>query len=132
MLGAVFGATNGFFVGSMVGMLIGVAIGAWAGCGCGVMGWMQGMMAGLMGGTMGPMISIMMFNDHLMLFMPFYIAINVLILWGFSYMVYEEIVEGKRVERKPYDLLTLASLTLIIGAALSILMVYGPKSILLS
>jgi copper chaperone CopZ len=131
MLGAVFGATNGFFVGSMVGMLIGVGVGALAGQGCGVMGWMQGMMAGLMGGTMGPMISVMMFSDHLLVFMPFYIIINVLILWGFSYMVYEEIVEGKEVVRKPLDFTGLASLTTLIGAVLLIIMVYGPKSILL-
>ncbi len=128
MLGAVVGATNGFFIGSMAGMLVGVFTGVVAGKGCGVMGTMQGMMAGLMGGTMGPMISVMMFSDHLLWFMPFYMAINVAIMAGMSYMVYEEMVEGKEVFRQPLDFLTFVSACIIIAAVFVIIMVYGPKA----
>ncbi len=133
MLGAVIGATNGFFVGCMAGMIIGVLVGIYAGKCCGVMGVMEGMMAGLMGGTMGPMISVMMFSDHLLVFMPFYMLVNVVIMWGLSYMMYEEVVENKdNVEKKPLDFVSLASIAVISTILLVILMVYGMKSPLVS
>ena len=133
MLGAVIGATNGFFVGCMVGMLAGVAIGAVTGRCCGVMGIMEGMMAGLMGGTMGPMITVMMFSDHLLWFMPFYMIINVIIVAGLSYMLYEEVVEhNEKVEKKPLDFLTLASVGVIVLFIVVAIMIYGPTSALIS
>ncbi|MDO8480756.1 MAG: heavy-metal-associated domain-containing protein [Nanoarchaeota archaeon] len=128
MVGAIIGATNGFFVGAMTGMLLGVGVGAIAGNCCGIMGILQGMMAGLMGGTMGPMISLMMFSDNLHIFMPFYMAINILILAGFSYMVIEEVVENRKVERKPVDFQLFAAVSLIASAGLTLLMLYAPKS----
>jgi copper chaperone CopZ len=131
MIGSVIGAVNGFFVGAMTGMILGVVAGALTGKCCGIMGILQGMMAGMMGGTMGPMISIMMFSDNLLLFMPFYIAINVFILWGFSYMVLEEMGEGKNAEKKPIDFMTFASVCIIITFALVMIMLYGPKSFLI-
>jgi hypothetical protein len=131
MIGSVIGAVNGFFVGAMTGMILGVIAGALTGKCCGIMGVLQGMMAGVMGGTMGPMISIMMFSDNLLLFMPFYIAINVFILWGFSYMVLEEMGEGKNAEKTPTEFITLASVCIIITFVLVIIMVYGPKSFLI-
>ncbi|MCM2325297.1 MAG: heavy metal translocating P-type ATPase [Candidatus Woesearchaeota archaeon] len=130
MLGAVIGATNGFFIGSMVGMLVGNAVGIITGKSGGVMGVMQGMMSGLMGGTMGPMISLMMFSDHLLLFMPFYMIINVAILAGFSYMMYEEVVEGKMVEKNPIDFWTFISGCIIFTAVMVTIMILGPKSLL--
>ncbi|MCB9359005.1 hypothetical protein H6503_03690 [Candidatus Woesearchaeota archaeon] len=130
MIGAVIGATNGFFIGSMTGMLIGTIVGAITGRCCGVMGIMEGMMAGVMGGTMGPMITVMMFSDHVLIFMPFYIAINVAILWGLSFMLYEEVVEyGESVEKKPTDFATLASITIIATVLLMMIILYAPKSI---
>ncbi len=131
MIGAVIGATNGFFIGAMAGMLIGVSVGAATGKCCGIMGIMQGMMAGMMGGTMGPMISLMMFTDNLLLFMPFYMAINVMIVFGLSYMVYEEVVEDKKdVKKNPPDFLTFVSACLIVAFVLAAVMVLGPKSVL--
>ncbi len=131
MLGAVMGATNGFFVGAMIGMLTGVFVGAVSGKCCGIMGVMQGMMAGVMGGTMGPMISLMMFSDNILWFMPFYMAINVVILLGFSYMMYEEVVEGKIVEKNPIDFWTFLSYSLLFTAIMILIMLYGPKSLLM-
>lgn len=133
MLGAIIGATNGFFTGSMAGMIIGVIVGAITGKCCGVMGVMEGMMAGLMGGTMGPMVSVMMFSDHLNIFMPFYMIVNVLILWGFSYMVFEELVENSsNVKKSPIDFVTFASICILVTIGLILLIMYGPKSILVS
>jgi copper chaperone CopZ len=132
MLGAVVGATNGFFWGSMVGMLTGTFIGIQTGKCCGIMGILEGAMAGLMGGTMGPMISVMMFSDNLLFFMPFYMLINVLILLGFSYMLYEEAIEGKKFTVAPLDQFTFISLSIIVTTLIVILMVYGPSSALIS
>ncbi len=130
MVGAVMGATNGFFVGAMVGMLLGTAVGAITGYCCGVMGVMEGMMAGLMGGTMGPMITVMMFSDNVLWFMPFYIIINVTIVWGLSYMLYEEVVEGRKVVKKPIEFSTIASMAIIANFVLLMIILYGPKSAL--
>ena len=128
MLGAVIGATNGFFAGAMTGMIAAVAIGIITGRCCGIMGIMQGMMAGVMGGTMGPMITLMMFSDHLALFMPFYMAVNLAITAGGSYMIYKEL-EGQG-EKKPASFSVFISLCVIASFAFAMLMLYGPKSIL--
>ncbi|MBS3106753.1 cation transporter [Candidatus Woesearchaeota archaeon] len=128
MVGSVVGAVNGFFTGAMVGMLLGAVVGGIAGHCCGIMGTLQGMMAGLMGGTMGPMISLMMFSNNLLIFMPFFMALNVLILAGFSYMIIEEVVEHRQVERRPADFQLFASASLIVTAGLTLLMLYAPKS----
>ncbi len=133
MIGAIIGATNGFFMGAMVGMILGVTIGAITGKCCGVMGVMEGMMAGLMGGTMGPMISIMMFADNLLWFMPFYMLVNIAILMGFSYMLFEEVVEGKSdVKKRAIDFSTLVSFAIILTFVLGYIMIYGYKSALVA
>lgn len=133
MLGAVLGATNGFFIGALAGMILGVAVGATTGNCCGIMGIMEGMMAGVMGGTMGAMISVMMFSDHLEIFMPIYMIINIAITWGLSYMTYEELVENKKgVVKKPKDFTTLAAYAIIASFILLAIMIYGPKSGLVS
>ena len=129
LIGAVLGATNGFFVGAMTGMILGVIVGILTGKCCGIMGIMEGMMAGVMGGTMGPMITVMMIYDHISVFMPFFVGFNILIVLGLSYLFYEEVVEkGSGVERKPVDFALLASLCVIAGAVLILIMIYGPKS----
>ncbi|RJQ17300.1 cation transporter [Candidatus Woesearchaeota archaeon] len=128
MIGAILGATNGFFIGAMTGMILGVTVGIIAGKCCGIMGIMEGMMAGLMGGTMGPMISLMMFSDHLLWFMPAYMIINLLIIAGLSYMMYEEVVEYKEVRKQPLDFLTIASLCIIVAFVLIMIILYGPKA----
>lgn len=132
MLGAIVGATNGFFMGAMAGMIIGTIIGIFTGKCCGVMGVMEGAMAGLMGGTMGPMITVMMFSDHVNIFMPFYMAINVFIMLGLSYMLYEEVVEGQVVKRRPLDFTTLAAASILALILIGALMIFGPSSALIS
>ncbi len=114
LLGTIIGATNGIFVGSVVGVLIGIALGAFNGKCCGIMGIMEGMMAGVMGGTMGPMIAVMMQFDRLLWFMPLFMLVNLFILWGLSYMLYEEVVEeNPTVEKQPLDFMTFFSFCLV-------------------
>ncbi len=132
MLGIILGATNGFFIGALFGMIIGVFIGTITGKCCGIMGAMQGMMAGVMGGTMGPMISVMMFTDNLHIFLPPYMLINAAIIIGLSYMFYEEVVEGKELIKTPLDFVTFAAASIIIAFILLAIMIYGPKSAVVS
>jgi hypothetical protein len=47
-------------------------------------------------------------------------------------MLYEELVEGKKVIIKPIDSLTLISISIIVTALLAVLMIYGPSSALIS
>lgn len=132
MIGAVTGATNGMFMGSTVGMITGVILGIVGGKDTGIMGVLQGMMSGLMGGTMGAMLTVMLLADHVLLFMPLFMLINVVIMWGMSYMVYEEVVEDKKVEIHPTDFGTFFSYVFVAIIVLGIIMVYGPKSALVA
>jgi hypothetical protein len=130
MLGAVFGAVNGYFVGAMVGMILGSIVGVITGRSS-IMGVLQGMMSGLMGGTMGGMITIMMYTDHVLYFMPFYMILNVAILIGFIYMYHDELIkDNNEVVKCKISVWTLVSLSVIIGVIFSIILIYGPKSIL--
>jgi hypothetical protein len=130
MVGAVLGATNGYFTGAMTGMILGSIGGIIAGfTSKSTMSWLQGLMAGIMGGTMGPMISVMMFTDRLLLFMPFYILLNLVVLWGFLKMYNEEaVIDNDELVKHDVDLLTFASACIIITAILVAIMVYGPKA----
>jgi len=130
MIGAVFGAVNGYFVGAMVGMILGALTGALSGKDS-IMGWLQGMMMGLMGGTMGAMITVMMFTDHVLWFMPFYTILNVLLLLGFNYMYYDEVVrDNKELIKNDIDIFTFISACVIVTTILTVLMIYAPKSVL--
>jgi copper chaperone CopZ len=132
MIGAILGATNGFFVGALVGMLLAAIVGAWAGNCCGVMGVMEGLMAGIMGGTMGAMISVMMWPEgYLLWFMPIYMLLNLLVLGGFSLMLFEEVAEGKEVAKRPLPLGRFLALAAGALVALTALMLLAPKSIFL-
>jgi hypothetical protein len=129
MLGAVFGAVNGYFIGGMIGMLLGTIIGFVTGRDS-IMGAVQGMMSGLMGGTMGAMITVMMFTDHVLIFMPFYMLINVAILIGFVYMYHDEVIkDNKEVVKRHISFSTFAILCIITTIILSIILIYAPKSI---
>ncbi len=129
MIGAVMGAVNGFFIGSVAGLILGVIVGSLAGKCTGIMGVMEGMMAGVMGGTMGPMITVMMV-DNILWFMPVFMAANIIIIFGLSYMLYEEVVEHKSVKEKPLDLNTFVGLCIIAVFILAAIMIIGPKSLL--
>lgn len=131
MIGAIIGATNGLFLGAVIGLILAVLVGAITGKCCGIMGIMQGMMAGLMGGIMGPMTTLMLYSDHLLWFMPLYMLVNVLIIWGFSYMLYEEMVENKEVQKNPIALWKLLTYSTIFMILLSLCIIYGIRSPLL-
>ncbi|MBI5797445.1 hypothetical protein HZA98_00895, partial [Candidatus Woesearchaeota archaeon] len=131
MLGAILGATNGLFMGALIGLIFGVSVGVISGKSCGIMGIMQGMMAGLMGGIMGPMTTLMLYSDHILWFMPLYIIINVLIIWGFSYMIFEEMVEDKEVKKHPISFIKLLLFSILIMAIFVLIMLYGIRSPLL-
>lgn len=132
MVGAVLGATNGFFIGAMVGMIAGSAIGAWCGKCCGIMGAMEGVMAGLMGGTMGPMITVMMFNENIFWFMPPYMILNLIVLVGLSYMIFEEVVEDNDgVIKNPPGFWKFFTWCTVAWIILMAIMVFAPASIFL-
>jgi len=123
------GATNGMFWGSVFGMAIGIFSGVWNGKCCGVMGVMEGMMAGFMGGLMGAMTAIMMFNDNLKAAGIIVFAISAFIMIGLNFMIFKE---TRRAERKHKDRELFVSVLSFVLTILTILMiVYGPRSILL-
>ncbi len=129
MLGTIFGATNGLFVGGSVGMLTAVGVGFYNGKCCGIMGVLEGMMAGVMGGTMGSMIGTMFTIDHIFWFMPLFIAINMIIMWGLSYMLFEEVVEDSpKTQKNPSDFFTFFAYCLLATVFLLVIMIYGPKT----
>lgn len=129
LISTIIGATNGMFMGSTIGMIVGVTVGAWNGKCCGIMGVMEGMMAGVMGGTMGSMIALMMKYDHILFFMPFFIFICLLILWGLSYMLYEEVVEeNPTIEKKPLSFFAFFLGCLVLSFILGFIIIYGYKS----
>jgi hypothetical protein len=131
MLGAILGATNSFFIGATVGMLLGVIVGVWTGSHSKhTMGVLQGMMSGIMGGTMGAMITIMMLYDHLHLFMPIYIVLNIIILLATSYMFYEESVEDvdEPVKKHPLDTATVLLITVILTVIMTGIILFLPKT----
>jgi copper chaperone CopZ len=128
MLGTILGATNGLFWGSLIGMLLAVSVGVVNGRCCGIMGMLEGAMAGLMGGLMGAMIGMMLSVDHILWLMPFFFAINLAIMWGLSYMLYEEAVEEKHVTAEPIPFLTFAACCAIATTVLTACIVYGWKT----
>lgn len=129
MLSVVIGSTNGMFMGGLLGMAYGLGLGIYAGRCCGLMGIIQGAMAGVMGGTMGPMIALMMRNDHILWFMPPFMAINVLILLALSFFVFEEIVEkAERPEKKPASFVKFMGYCVVTTLLFLMVIAYGPKS----
>ena len=128
MLGAIIGATNGIFVGGMTGMLSATLIGILNGKCCGIMGVLEGMMAGMMNGIMGGMIGTMFFADHILWFMPFFIAINMAVMWGLSYMLFEEVEERPGIERKPMSFAAFFSWCVLLSSALFLIMMFAPRS----
>ena len=93
------------------------------------MGLLEGMMAGVMGGLMGSMIGTMFAVDHILWLMPFFMFINLVIMWGLSYMLFEEVVEHQeKIEKRPLDFTTFFSYCLIATTFFIILMVYGFKT----
>lgn len=134
LLGAIIGATNGLFMGSVYGMFLGMFAGAWCARNCGIMSIMEGLMAGLMGGLMGAMTTVMMLNDNIVLFMPILIGSIVIIMGGMSLLIYKESVEHRdNISKKDkYEMFSYISLLFILAMLTVFIMVYGPKSAILT
>ncbi|MBI5398586.1 heavy metal translocating P-type ATPase [Candidatus Woesearchaeota archaeon] len=129
MIGTIIGVSNGLFVGGMTGMIVAVGVGFYNGKRCGIMGVLEGMMAGVMGGVMGSMIGTMFRVDHILYFMPVFMAINIAVMWGLSYMLFEEVVENKPTTKKvPVKFARFFSYCLIVVSLLAALILYGPKT----
>ncbi len=99
MVGMILGATDGFFVGALIAMVVAVALGALGGTCSGVAGILEGLMAGSMGGIMGAMAGTMLLDD-LLWFMPPFMILNFIIMFGLVYMVYKEVTEKKGILHK--------------------------------
>ncbi|MBS3142405.1 cation transporter [Candidatus Woesearchaeota archaeon] len=129
LIGVIFGATNGMFTGTMIAMLSATLIGWYNGKCCGIMGILEGMMAGTMGGIMGAMTGVMLFADHILLFMPFFMIITLFVVWGLSYMLYEEFVEDNpKVKVQPTAFTTFFSYCFLAAVIFFTIMIYGPTS----
>jgi len=86
-------------------------------------------MAGFMGGLMGAMTAIMMFNDNLKAAGIIVFAISAFIMIGLNFMIFKE---TRGAERKHKDGELFVSVLSFVLTILTILMiVYGPRSILL-
>ncbi len=129
LIGTIVGATNGMFIGSLAGMLSGVFVGWYNGKCCGIMGIMEGMMAGIMAGLMGAMTGVMLLVDNIFLFMPVFMLLNVMVLFGLSYLLFEEMVEGnKTIEKHPVQFSTFFLLCFLAVAIVMGIMMFAPKS----
>ena len=125
MVGIILGATDGFFVGALIAMVVAAALGALGGTCSGVAGILEGLMAGSMGGIMGAMVGTMLLDD-LLWFMPPFMILNFIIMFGLVYMVYKEVTEKKGILHKSpprfsrfflFNVVTLILLTLAVNLA---------------
>ena len=125
MVGIILGATDGFFVGALITMVIAASIGTIGGSCSGIAGILEGLMAGSMGGIMGAMTGAMLLDD-LLWFMPPFMILNFIIMFGLIYMVYKEVTENRGVLHiSPprfsriflFNLLALTLLTLAVNLA---------------
>ncbi len=129
LIGTVIGATNGMFVGGVVGMLSGVLVGWYNGKCCGIMGVLEGIMAGIMSGLMGAMTGVMLLVDHIYLFMPVFVILNLMVLLGLSYLLFEEMVEGNAtISKHPIEFSTFFFLSFLAVAFLVTIILVAPKS----
>lgn len=129
MLGTIVAMTNGLFIGGLVGMLIAVMVGFYNGKCCGIMGVLEGVMAGTMGGIMGSMIGTMFRVEHILWLMPAFFVVNVLVMFGLSYMLFEEVIEhNTKVRKEPLPFSRFAIGCCVVVGLLVALMLYGPKT----
>ena len=129
MLGTILSITNGLFLGGLLGMTSAVIVGIYNGRYSGIMGIMEGMMAGLMGGLMGSMIGTMFRIENILFFMPFFMIINLFIMWGLSYMLFEEVIEeNPNIKNNKISFLKFFSYCFIFILLFILIIIYGPKT----
>ena len=127
--GFYIGATNGMFWGSVFGMAVGIFFGVYNGRCCGIMGILEGLMAGFMGSLMGAMTSVMMLNDNVKAATFIVFIISSLIIFGLIFMIYKETRERERKHKDSEFFI--AFLSFLLTFATIIMMVFGPRSVLL-
>ncbi|MFH1520321.1 MAG: cation transporter [Candidatus Micrarchaeota archaeon] len=127
LAGALVGATNGMFLGSIIGMVFGIAPGLALGKHSGIMGAMEGIMAGIMAGTMGAMLSVMMINDNMILFLYILFGLCAVMIGGLSYMMHREAGETPIKEFK-VKFATFFLVALAVTILMAVIMMYGPKN----
>ena len=127
LVSALLGATNGMFVGTVAGMAAGIAFGVGIGRHCGVMGGLEGVMAGLMAGAMGAMLSVMMVNDNLLLFLYILFALCAVVLGGLSYMMHREAAEAPSRGELRAGFGEFAGFAAVLVLGMALLMAFGPK-----
>ncbi len=127
LAGALVGATNGMFIGSLLGMAFGIGQGFVMGKPAGIMGAMEGIMAGIMAGTMGAMLSVMMINDNLILFLYILFGLCALMVGSLSYMMHREVgptpANGLKTNFSDF-----ASTAVLLTVVMLFIMIYGPKN----
>jgi hypothetical protein len=93
---------------------------------------MEGMMAGLMGGTMGPMLTVMMLNDNVLIFLPIFLVTCLGILFGLMKIVYQE--HNTNAEKQPviegWPLTSFLAINFLLTILLSIFILLGPRSLI--
>ncbi len=97
VVGTLVGLYAGDFVWAMIiGTIVGIAVGVPLGALGGPLGRMEGIMAGPMGGMMGAMLGVMARPYDIEVFMVFFYALLLLIVFEITYVVYKKI--GKQVD----------------------------------
>lgn len=136
LAGYLVGATNGMFTGCVFGVLVGCGLGWYVGgaadC-CGLMPRMEGLMAGFMAGLMGAMTSVMLLNDRILWFTPFFFAVCFFILFGMTYLVHREhrerqgtmVVFSERAKFLPFTIVCIVFVAITIAV-----MLFGPMGII--
>jgi len=75
---------------------------------------------------MGAMLTVMIQYDNLALFMPIFVGSCVLLLAGFTYMIYSS--AGKRGEAKLMDFEVFFAIALFLALATTAVVLYAPRS----
>lgn len=129
MIGIILGATNGLFLGSVVSMVLALLFGIYSGRCCGAVGILQGSMAGVMGAVMGAMTGVMFLADKINYFMPIFMIVNIAIMQGLSYYLFEEIVENNQtINKVNIEFSKLLFYVFIISTILVLIILFGFRS----
>lgn len=132
MLGTVFGATNGMVVSAIVMLITSSALGYYSTRNGDIMGILQGVMSAIMGATMGAMLGLMLFTDYILYFMPLFMALNVTVMLLTTFMIYEQVIEEEKIEKEKISFGRFLSYCIIFSLLAYVLIVYGPKTGIMS
>ncbi len=129
LFGFIIGANNGMFIGSTSAIILSIILGLYVGRCCGMVGILQALMSAIMGGAMGTMLGVMLSVDNILYFAPFYLLVNVIVMWCFSYLLYEDLLENNQnVKIQPISFSKFLIYSAIVTIVLSAFIMYGPKT----